>query len=212
MQDVGDEDDDSDGENDDANGNREEEKTIDERGNEESMHISDDIGAFIENGCIDSNLQEKLEQNKKRLAFQHLPSSTISMHQYVEVQSDKQKKSVQAGQNKFNPFVEVLTHSQKTTKTTALWLLQEGERLSSDRIFRVRSRQPYSKSLPGAKIVKPFILADNDIVKTKDVVVMDHEGEDEDCNASKAWFKVKEYSMTQTEEYFQMANGCMEHI
>ena len=116
LQDVGDEDDDSDGENDDANRNREEEETIDECGNEESMHISDDIGAFIENGCIDSNLQEKLEQNKKRLAFQHLPSSTISMHQYVEVQSDKQKKSVRAGQNKFNPFVEVLTHSQKTTK------------------------------------------------------------------------------------------------
>ena len=28
-------------------------------------------------------------------------------------------------------------------------------------------------------------------VKTKDVVVVDHEGEDEDCNASKAWLKVK---------------------
>ena len=88
MQDVGDEDDDSDGENDDANRNREEEETIDECGNEESMHISDDIGAFVENGCIDSNLQEKLEQ-KKRLAFQCLSSSTISMYQCVEVQSNK---------------------------------------------------------------------------------------------------------------------------
>jgi len=45
--------------------------------------------------------------------------------------------------------------------------------------------QPYSESLTGAKMVKPFILADNDIVKTKYVVVMDHKGEDEDCNASK---------------------------
>ena len=196
LRDVGEEDDDSDGEDDDVNGNREEEETIDECGNEESMHISDDIGAFIENGCIDSALQENLEQKKKRLAFQRLPSSTISMYQCVEVQSDKQKKSPRAGQNKFNPFVEVLTHTQKTIlirKTTALWLLQEGERLSSDRIFRVRSRQPYSESLPGAKMVKPFILADNDIVKlkTKDVVVVDYEGEDEDCNASKAWLKIK---------------------
>ena len=142
-------------------------------------YVSDDIGAFIENGCTDSNLLEQ----KKRLAFQHLPSSTISMHQWVEVQSNKQKKSVRAGQNNFNPFVEVLTHTQRTT---ALWLLQEGEWLSFDRLFRVRSRQPYSESLvPGAKMVKPFILADNDIVKTKDVVVVDHEGEGEDCNATK---------------------------
>ncbi len=29
-------------------------------------------------------------------------------------------------------------------KTTAVWLLQEGERVSSDRLFRVRSKQPYS--------------------------------------------------------------------
>ena len=52
------------------------------------------------------------------------------MYQCVEVQSDKQKKSAQAGQNNFNPFVEVLTHTQKTIlirKTTALWLLQEGK-------------------------------------------------------------------------------------
>ena len=42
-------------------------------------------------------------------------------------------------------------------------------------------------------MVKPFILADYDIMKlkAKDIVVVDHEGEDEDCNASKAWLKVK---------------------
>ena len=29
-------------------------------------------------------------------------------------------------------------------KTTAVWLLQEGERVSSDRLFRVRAKQPFS--------------------------------------------------------------------
>ena len=29
-------------------------------------------------------------------------------------------------------------------KTTAVWLLQEGERVSADRLFRVRSKQPYT--------------------------------------------------------------------
>ena len=73
------------------------------------------------------------------------------MYQCVEVQNDKKKKLVCAGQSKLNPFVEVLTHNRKSIliqKSTALWLLQEGERLSPDRIFRVRSTQPYSESLP----------------------------------------------------------------
>ena len=191
---VDDDGDDSDAENDNVNDNRAEEETVDDSTSEESIHISDDIGAFIESGCIDSTLQERLEQKKKRLAFQRLPSSTIPMYQCVEVQNDNQKKSVRAGQSKFNPFVEVLTHNHKSVlirKTTALWLLQEGERLSPDRIFRVRSKQPYSESLPGTKMVEPFVIGDNDVTKTLDVVVIDHEGEDEDSNVSNAWLKIK---------------------
>ena len=111
---VDDDGDDSDAENDDVNDNRAEEETVDDSTSEESIHISDDIGAFIESGCINSTLQERLEQKKKRLAFQHLPSSTIPMYQCVEVQNDNQKKSVRAGQSKFNRFVEVLTHNHKS--------------------------------------------------------------------------------------------------
>ena len=76
----------------------------------------DDDDALIENECIDSALQKRLEQKKKRLAFQRLPSSTITMYQCTcdEVQNDKKKKSVHAGQSKFNPFVEVLTHNRKS--------------------------------------------------------------------------------------------------
>ena len=43
------------------------------------------------------------------------------------------------------PFVAV-QHAGKTlfiNKTTAVWLLQEGERVSSDRLFCVRSTQPF---------------------------------------------------------------------
>ena len=138
--------------NSDVNGNRAEEETVDESTSEESIQYIYQmiyIGTFIDNECIDSALQKRLEQKKKRLAFQRLPSSTIPMYQCVEVQNDKKKKSVRAAQSKFNPFVEVLTHNRKSIlirKSTALWLLQEGERLSPDRIFRVRSTQPYSES------------------------------------------------------------------
>ena len=40
-----------------------------------------------------------------------------------------------------------IKHNNKTlylNKTTTMWLLQEGERVSSDRLFRVRSKQPFS--------------------------------------------------------------------
>ena len=116
------------------------------------------------------------------------------MYQCVEVQNDKKKKSVCAGQSKFNPFVEVLTPNHKSIlipKSNALLLLQEGERLSPDRIFKVKSIQFYSESLPRTKMVKPFVLGDNELTKTMDVVIIDDEGEDEDSTVLKAWLKIK---------------------
>ena len=48
--------------------------------------------------------------------------------------------------SKHCPYVEVKYNSKTLciNKTTAVWLLQEGERVSSDRLFRVRHKQPYS--------------------------------------------------------------------
>ena len=40
-------------------------------------------------------------------------------------------------------------------------------------------------------MVKPFVLGDNEVTKTMDVVVIDDEGEDEDSTVSKAWLKIK---------------------
>ena len=46
------------------------------------------------------------------------------------------------------PFVQVSCGDSGVhvfiRKTTAAWLFQEGERVSSDRLFRVRNKQPYS--------------------------------------------------------------------
>ena len=46
----------------------------------------------------------------------------------------------------FTPFVEVYKGESTIfiRKTTAVWLFQESERVSSDRLFRVRDKQPYS--------------------------------------------------------------------
>ena len=49
----------------------------------------------------------------------------------------------------FTPFVEVTIkgHAVLIRKTTAVWLFQETERVSADRLFRVRLKQPFGSDL-----------------------------------------------------------------
>ena len=46
----------------------------------------------------------------------------------------------------FTPFVEVSVKGRVVLirKTTAIWLFQETERVSADRLFKVRLEQPYA--------------------------------------------------------------------
>ena len=48
-------------------------------------------------------------------------------------------------------------------KTTALWLLQEGERISTDRLFHVRHIQPYSSTSSSSANVKPVTVVDDSV-------------------------------------------------
>ena len=50
-------------------------------------------------------------------------------------------------------------------KTTLIWLLQEGERMSSDRLFRVRAKQPYNTS---TKLLLPSTNVDSSIPTVND--------------------------------------------
>ena len=91
---------------------------------------------------------------------------------------------------KFNPFVEVITSRNEKIlirKTTALWLLQEGERISSDRLFRVRCKQPYSDNLSDIKSsqkFKPIVIVDT---PSSDVVLIDN---NDDIDFSNQWVKI----------------------
>ena len=46
----------------------------------------------------------------------------------------------------FTPFVKVNVKGQDVLirKTTVIWLFQETERISADRLFRVRLKQPFA--------------------------------------------------------------------
>ena len=75
------------------------------------------------------------------------PSSGMPIYEHVETQDKKGRKQ---NQKSFNPFVEVHMRDGLSTfirKTTAVWLLQEGERVSTDHLFRVRHKQPYSTDI-----------------------------------------------------------------
>ena len=55
----------------------------------------------------------------------------------MEVDSSSKK-------SKFCPFVEVSNNKKKVAIHKTVWLLQEGEQISTDRLFRVRAKQPFS--------------------------------------------------------------------
>ena len=132
---------------------------------DEAVKISDDLKTTVANDLVDRNLQQKL-QHRQKLAIKRLPSSALPVYQYVETMEVKQTSLKQKCQNQFTSFVEVQTRSGKPVlirKTTALWLLQEGERISTDRLFRVRHIQPYSSTSSSSINVKPVTVIDDSI-------------------------------------------------
>ena len=103
------------------------------------------------------------------------------MYQRVEANDGKQTSSKKKSQKQFNPFVEVQASNNKTIfirKTTALWLLQEGERISTDRLFRVRHKQPYSSTINNtSNNIKPVMIAGDNVTDSSssslsDVIVI----------------------------------------
>ena len=68
------------------------------------------------------------------------------MHQYLHIQKQIQRKAKEIIKNKVKPIVfsstpflkDIFDNPERSIfihKTTAVWLFQEGERVSSDRLF-----------------------------------------------------------------------------
>ena len=79
-----------------------------------------------------------------------------------------------------NTFFEILIKGKlfKIHKVTAVWLLQEGEKVSSDRLFRVCSKQPYNDTctLEPQKSLSSLAPHINEVISVGDfcVFVTDH--------------------------------------
>ena len=107
--------------------------------------IAVDIDNISKCNLIDSTVKEHFRECLK--SFKRLPSATIPMYECTENQNKKFRKHTK----QFSAFLEVKALNNETVcirKSTALWLLQEGERVSPYRYFRVRLKQPYYSEAP----------------------------------------------------------------
>ena len=113
-----------------------------------TVDMASDISELHQEG-VEKGLHDHLMVIHKS-SLKRVPDSPLPVFEAKEQSTEKkidqlpvcEKKSVR----KFSSYVEI-KHTNKTlylNKTTTMWLLQEGERVSSDRLFRVRSKQPFS--------------------------------------------------------------------
>ena len=111
---------------------------VQESSTECSADFEADIKTLQAGKMIDSEMEFKLTGLHKSLPqFKKVNSESIPMY----------KVSGSHGDITFSSFVEVTlgTGTQVIIrKKTVLWLFEEGERVSSDRLFRVRTSQPFS--------------------------------------------------------------------
>ena len=106
---------------------------------EEADTIASEIKELTKASMISTELNEELTSLHKSV-YKRLPG-TLPL--YSVEQSEKKMTKRCKSHDTFIP----IEHNGKQIfihKVTAVWLFQEGERVSSDRLFRVRSKQPHS--------------------------------------------------------------------
>ena len=113
---------------------------------EDSSEINEDIKLLSKGGYIDTVIKQKLQKRQKSVLVK-LPSTTITMLTF----SPKADHDKQISPSKKLLPVDFNGKTVHIRKTTAVWLFQDGERVSSDRLFRVRCKQPYSSSISLSK-------------------------------------------------------------
>lgn len=86
---------------------------------------------------IQDDMLQKLSQFEKA-SFKRIKTTVLPTYEKSSTPLRKGKcvsRFVEVHQNGHTDFIH---------KTTAVWLFQEGERVSSDHLFHVRAKQPYS--------------------------------------------------------------------
>ena len=113
--------------------------------------IASEITEMVNKEIIENDLSDRLIAVHKS-SFKRLFNKEMNISVFAEDRIDSEGKD-KASKTKHCRFVEVTQNGKSMfiSKTTAVWLLQEGERVSTDRLFRVRSKQPYILVMPSLK-------------------------------------------------------------
>ena len=117
---------------------------LDENNCKDLNEMTNDITKLNSTGIIEKGLCDHLS-NLQKSKFKCISG----MYEVQSSPSTSTKPSTEHTEKKsHSPYVEV-QYGQRTVyvnKTTVVWLLQEAERVSADRLFHVRNKQPFSSS------------------------------------------------------------------
>ena len=104
---------------------------------EEEKNLASEITELTSAGLIESDLSSKLMSMHKTV-FRRIPGTQLPLYSAEHDKASKPKRYNSCVAVKHNG-TDIYIH-----KTTLCWLFQEGERVSTDRLFRVRKKQPLS--------------------------------------------------------------------
>ena len=111
---------------------------------EEHDDVLQVLETFEKKEIITSEGNIKLATVYKSKNFSTGGKTTIPTYKLTESENKERQKF-----KKDKKFIEIIHNGESVfvRKTTLVWLFQEGERISNDRLFRVRLKQPFNKTL-----------------------------------------------------------------
>ena len=125
---------------------------ISELDNQECKEITENIAQLEEKKIIDKSIKQKATYLCQREIADTDGRTFIPMYKKMDMKSSVDKKH-----GLRHKYIEIEYKGENiyVRKSTIVWLLQESERVSSDRLFRVRVKQPYStleKQIPSKSL------------------------------------------------------------
>ena len=112
---------------------------VSELDDKECSDAVENLADLEEKRIIDGTVKEKITYLCRSNACRSDGRSSVSLYRVADLNDASAKR-------KSNNFLAVHHKGEEIfiRKTTLVWLFQEGERVSTDRLFRVRDKQPYS--------------------------------------------------------------------
>ena len=112
--------------------------------NTDLSHLIDDVNTLHSKNLVSIEVKDKVQTMRRQMPFLKLDDDErgIATYKKKDDAADCEEPSPTS-----TPFVKIDVPGHNDIyirKRTAIWLLQDTERVSSDRIFRVRSKQPYT--------------------------------------------------------------------